>query len=85
MLKRARKPEQRAALEADLAAPPLPVSLRYLWSAFIRLSDRRPVGMNVGLIPWSEIDAFQRVSGFRLTPWEVELIEMLDVMFVKAM
>jgi hypothetical protein len=62
--------------------PPFPVPLRYLWNAFIRLSNRRPVGFAASLIPWSEIDAFQRVTRFRLAPWEIQIIERLDAMFV---
>ena len=49
---------------------------------FTRLSNRRPVGFAASLIPWTEIDAFQRVTGFRLSPWEVQIIEKLDAMFV---
>lgn len=69
-------------MEAELDRPPFPDPLRYLWNVFIRLSNRRPVGFAAGLIPWSEIDAFQRVTGFRLSPWEVQIVERLDMMFV---
>jgi hypothetical protein len=82
LLRRAKTPERRAKLEAELEQPPFPDPLAYLWNAFIRLSNRRPVGFAEGLIPWSEMDAFQRVSGLRLTPWEIRVIEMLDAMFV---
>jgi hypothetical protein len=82
LLKRAKTPERRAQLEEELDQPPFPDALAYLWNVFTRLSNRRPVGMVAGLIPWSEIDAFQRVSGFRLGPWEVQLIEALDGLYM---
>lgn len=34
-------------------------------------------------IGWQDIDAFTRCSGFRLAPWEVELIEALDDIYLQ--
>jgi hypothetical protein len=63
--------------------PPLPPSLTYLWNIFLRLSARRgSTGFGPALIAWSEMEAFQRLTGFHLKPWEVEIIEMLDVLFI---
>lgn len=59
--------------------PPLPPALAYLWRIFNRLSRRRPYGAAGPLhIPWSEILAFQTVTGIRLYPFELAMIEMLD-------
>lgn len=33
-------------------------------------------------IGWQDIDAFDRKSGLRLGPWEVEIIEALDDIFM---
>lgn len=33
-------------------------------------------------ISWADIDAFSRFGGLRLTPWEIEIIETLDDLFI---
>jgi hypothetical protein len=51
----------------------------YLWSTFLRLHSRRGSnGFGASPLSWSEIDACCRLSGVRLAPWEVEIIEALD-------
>ena len=87
VLKRAiRDPEARAAYEEELRVPPFPEALRYLWNAFRRLSARRG-GNGFGLSPlgWSEIAAFMRVTGTLLAPWEIEIVELLDGIYLRAM
>ncbi|WP_316214293.1 hypothetical protein [Bradyrhizobium sp. SZCCHNR2032] len=32
-------------------------------------------------ISWGDIEAFQRLSGMRLAPWEIRLIEQLDELY----
>jgi hypothetical protein len=57
----------------------LPPAVAYLWSAFLRLHCRRGSnGFGASPLSWSEIDAFCRLSGVRLAPWEVEIVEALD-------
>ncbi len=83
LIQRSRKPEKRAEYEADLACPPLPPSLIYLWNTFNRLSSRRSSnGFGVNPISWADIDAFVRHSKFALAPWEIETIEDLDRLFL---
>lgn len=76
---RARTPDRRAELEAELALPPFPEALRYLWAAFARIR-RRNAGNGFGATPitWADLDAYSRLSGMRLLPWEMEIIELLD-------
>jgi len=82
LLKRAKKPEKIAEYEAELACPPLPLELVYIWRAYHRLSNRRGSnGFDINPIGWCEIDAFVRLSGMHLAPWEIALIEMLDDVF----
>lgn len=72
-----------AEVEADLLLPPFPAALGYLWRAYLRLRRRTPGGFS-GPQPvgWQDIDAFVRRSGHELAPWEVELIERLDDLFL---
>lgn len=59
--------------------PPFPRELGYLWQAYMRLRRRAVPGFTgASPVTWQDIDAFVRRSGFRLAPWEVELIEILD-------
>jgi len=81
---RARTDDRRAELAAELAVPPLPRELDYLWRAFWRLAARRQsTGFGLARISWMEIDAFVRLSGLRLAPWEIELIEEIDDLYLK--
>lgn len=78
-MQRARTAERRAELQAELALPPFPDAIRYLWDAFGRM--RRGSGGNgygPNPLAWVEIQAFVHLGGVRLAPWEVSIIEALD-------
>lgn len=63
--------------------PPLPDELRHLWSAFWRLRNRvNGNGFVAGRIGWGDIDAFCRHARLALAPWEVEIIERLDDLYL---
>lgn len=55
----------------------------HVWRAFSRL--RRRKGGN-GFAPqpleFGDLDAFLRLTGARLAPWEIELVEQLDDLFL---
>ena len=79
LLKRARDPKRRAQYKADLECPPLPEAAEHIWRAFQRLSRRRGSGgMGASTLTWPDIDAFVRQSRLRLAPWEIEMIEDLE-------
>lgn len=85
LLGRARKPEKIAEYEAELALPPFPVALEYLWNAFNRIRRRKGGGLGGPTpIEWPDIDAFCRHSRLTLEAWEVEIIEDLDDRFLAA-
>lgn len=77
---------QHLQLAAQATGRPDPLLLRLLpgwaaalWAAFIDLAQARPQGMNgAGAIPLAEIEAWQRLHGVRLTPWEVGCITAMD-------
>lgn len=61
----------------------MPTGGEYLWRAFHRLSLRRGSnGFGANALSWPDVDAFVRLSGVRLEPWEIEIIEHLDVLFL---
>lgn len=85
LLGRARRPERRAELEAELAVPPYPEPLAYLWLAFNRM--RRRKGSNgFGIVPldWADFDGFARLTGFAFAPWEIAILEDLDDLFLAS-
>lgn len=79
LLDRVRDGKRRGEIEAELAVPPFPAALAYLWQAFNRMASRRgSTGWGPAALSWQDIDAFCRMTGFRFAPWEVEVIEALD-------
>jgi hypothetical protein len=61
---------------AALALPPLPAGCSFIWRAFNEISYGRP--SQGGPVPPSEIEAWQRLSGVRLSPWEIDTVHELD-------
>ncbi|WP_422366414.1 phage tail assembly chaperone [Pelagibius sp.] len=73
-------------LEAQLATPPFPLAIEYLYLAWMRLRKRKGAGMTgPAPIEWPDIDAFCRLTGQRLAPWEVRIIEALDDVHQRVM
>lgn len=67
----------------ELRSAPLPSAGVYLWDVFMRLHSRRSSnGFGLSPITWGDLDAFIRLTGIRLAPWEVEAIEDLDRAFM---
>ena len=71
------------AWEDELQSASLPAALTPLWNIYQRLR-RRAGGSGFGPNPvsWPAIEAFQRVIHRSLAPWEIELIEMIDDLFL---
>ena len=49
-----------------------------LWEAFCELASVRPGGMGPGAVPLTEIEAWQRLHGVRLTSWELGTLLAMD-------
>lgn len=54
------------------------------WSWFLRLHARRPSGMGVTAIPYSEMLAFFELIGVTPDSSEIEVLEMFDRIAIKA-
>lgn len=69
----------------DDNAPKLPREMRYLWRTFVSLHRARGSnGWGPSPIAWSDIDAFCRLTGVALDPWEVEAIRAVDEAFLET-
>lgn len=55
-----------------------PPALRYLWDIFLRLRKRSTPSLGSARILYSDMLAFQSVTGVRFAPWEVAALERLD-------
>lgn len=85
LLSRTKDPERRAQLESELVSPPCPPALAYLWRCYGRIRSRKGAsGFGIGPLEWPDIDAFNRLSGARLAPWEVEILEAVDDLYLRA-
>lgn len=68
---------------AELQLPPFPRALAYLWAAYLRMRRRKAAGFNgPNPLEWPDVDAFVRCSAVDLRPWEIELIERIDDLFL---
>lgn len=74
-LKRTRSADKRREIEEELAVPPFPKAVEYLWVAYWRIRSRRTSGEPIQL---GDIAEFIRLSGLHLAPWEVSIVEALD-------
>lgn len=80
---RKNRPDVVAELEAELATPLFPDALRHVWDIWARLRRRKAPGMSgPSPVEWPDIDAFLRRAQRRLAPWEIELIEELDDVYL---
>lgn len=60
-------------------APVLPEGLNSLWQSFIRLhKNRGSNGWSASRITDVDIDAARRVRGMTLEPWQVEIVNRAD-------
>lgn len=63
--------------------PVLPEGCEQLWSDFLDLSVARgSTGFGPARISWLDLDAYQRVLGFRLSGWQIEAIRKADTAFM---
>lgn len=71
--------ERSGVMPKTLAnAPRCPSECRHLWNAFTDLRASVPSGFGIGRISYSELDAYQRVTGSAFAPWEVDAIRRID-------
>jgi hypothetical protein len=67
-------------------APAMPLGCDELWHIFNELhGSRGSNGFGPARITYQDIDAFQRVNGLRLHPWELDAIRRADSAFLKRM
>ena len=77
--------ERSGELPARLRdAPRCPDALTYLWSLFVRLRARCTPSMGVARILYTDFAAFMQVTGQRLSPWEIGVLERVDDAYAEA-
>ena len=61
-----------------LLGPGVPDEASELWDAYLRLSASRRAGMGMSPLALVDIEAWCRLTGVRLTPWELDTLIELD-------
>lgn len=68
------------------SAAELPPLLDPLWSDFLQLHRARGSnGFSPSPISFADIDAWQRVTGFKLRPWQLECIRRADEAYLASL
>ena len=76
---------KRAEIEAKLHLPDFPEEYTFAWTAFFELnSSRGSNGFGANPISYLEIDAYLRLTGKVLLPYEINAISVIDACFLKA-
>lgn len=71
--------------EALADAPPLPPEGAYLWGFFADLhSARGSSGFGPSPLAFSDIEAWSRLSGNHLDPWELRAILGIDAQYMAS-
>ena len=76
------KPKQ--LIEILDSIKPFPEEMSLLWQSFIRLSQRRTVGMQANPISYDEMLNYCLMTNTRFSQLEIETIEKLDEIILKA-
>ncbi len=68
-----------------LLGPPVPPAVRDLWHTYMQLAASRRTGMGMSPLALTDIEAWQRLNGVRLTPWELDTLIDLDAAAMAAL
>jgi hypothetical protein len=64
-------------------APPMPSGCEDVWRIFNELhACRGSSGFGPSRISFIEMDAYSRLKGIRLAPWEIECVQRADLAFI---
>jgi hypothetical protein len=70
---------------AELELPAIPFGCLGLWNTFIELHNaRQNTGLGMGALSLGDLVAWQALHRVELNPWEVETLQILDRVAVKA-
>lgn len=79
-LKRARSDERRRQLASELAGPPFPRPLSYLWALFVEIADGlENGGWGPPVVTWQSLQAWSQLTGVTLDPREACILVRLGV------
>lgn len=77
---------QTGTLPEQLQAEPLPAGLLGLWQTYCALRRQAAgSGLGAGPVTFEAIEAWGRLGGVQLTPWEVETLTEMDAAALEAL
>ncbi|MCO4316346.1 hypothetical protein M8997_004055 [Phyllobacterium sp. 21LDTY02-6] len=50
----------------------------YIWDWFVQLHNLRSIGFSANPISFLELEAFCRITGALITPWELSVLRRID-------
>ncbi len=65
-------------LDPRLIAAPIPDAGRPIWELFVTLSAMRRTGMGLNPLAMTDIEAYSRLTGVRLTAFELDTLLSID-------
>lgn len=81
-----RQLEKQTGITPAGLIPPVefPEVMSHVWQIFVKLHKRRPSGFGPSLITYEQIQAWKNLAEHPLMPWEVEVIEQLDELYMRV-
>lgn len=71
-------------MDPRLDAEPIPRCAAAVWGVFLELATSRRSAMGAHALTLTDIDAYCRMTGVRLTAWELDTILQLDAVALRA-
>jgi hypothetical protein len=75
---------QLGRLPEELVPLPCPEALTYLWNWWLSLAARRGCGFGPASLAWHDVEAWARLSGVTLEPFELDCLDALEQAYLRA-
>ena len=76
---------QRAGFQKEVLEPECPREVIYVWNSWVELNGARgSSGFAPHPISWSELDAYSRMIGVEIYPWEARAIRAIDDAYLSS-
>jgi hypothetical protein len=74
----------KGRMPPEMIPPEFPDVASHVWETFVQLHNGRTVGMgSPNPISWEAIQAWCNLTGIVLSPWEIETVKELDMLWLR--
>lgn len=74
----------RGEIPDGLIAPEIPPHATFMWEIFLEIHRGRTYGMGANPLTWTDIRNWCILFGVDLTPWQVDTVKMIDMVWVRV-